>query len=85
MTEVLPSPTEPLLDAKVATASAAAGPGEEKHVSFHPLAVRITTAPDGEPEQAMIEHAREELAHSKRRVAVRTYRCAPQSSLSRTS
>ncbi|GAA5985842.1 hypothetical protein JCM10908_006299 [Rhodotorula pacifica] len=47
--------------------------GDEKHVSFHPLALRITTAPDGEPEQAMIINAREELARTKRRVGVRTY------------
>lgn len=58
---------------------------EEKHVSFHPLAVHITTAPEGEPEQTMVDHAREELSHRKRRVGVRTYRCDPPSVSSCTS
>lgn len=44
------------------------------HVSFHPFALRITTAPEGEAEQAMVVSAREELAHRKRKVGVRTYR-----------
>lgn len=52
---------------------------EDKHVSFHPLAVYITTAPEGEPEQTMVDHAREELSHRRRRVGVRTYRCDPGS------
>ncbi|BGP56981.1 hypothetical protein JCM8202_003510 [Rhodotorula sphaerocarpa] len=43
------------------------------HVSFHPFALRITTAPEGEAEQAMVASAREELAHRKRKVGVRTY------------
>ncbi|POY73839.1 hypothetical protein BMF94_3098 [Rhodotorula taiwanensis] len=45
-----------------------------KHVSFHPLALRITTAPEGEPEQAMVVNAAQEMAQRKRRVGVRTYR-----------
>lgn len=60
---------------------------EDKHVSFHPLAVYITTAPEGEPEKTMVDHAREELSQRKRRVRVRTYRCdcpAPVTSCSGT-
>ena len=65
------SPTSPSQE------SSAKADHEEKHVSFHPLAVYITTAPEGEPEQTMVDHAREELSHRKRRVGVRTYRCEP--------
>ncbi|GAA5874360.1 hypothetical protein JCM3774_005016 [Rhodotorula dairenensis] len=72
MVAVMPCQTPPTpLDDRPAAVNRAAD--QVKHVSFHPLAIRITTAPDGEPEQAMIEHARDELAHRKRRVGVRTY------------
>lgn len=45
-----------------------------KQVCFHPLALCISTAPDGEIELAMAHAAKEELAQRKRRMGIKTYR-----------
>ncbi|BGP10014.1 hypothetical protein JCM10049v2_005897 [Rhodotorula toruloides] len=59
--------------ASPASSSQSEGSNSRKQVCFHPLALCISTAPDGEIEKAMAQAAKEELAHRRRMLGIKTY------------
>lgn len=64
--------------ASPASSSQSEGSNSRKQVCFHPLALCISTAPDGEIEKAMAQAAKEELAHRRRMLGIKTYWCVPR-------
>ncbi|BGP34010.1 hypothetical protein JCM10296v2_005825 [Rhodotorula toruloides] len=59
--------------ASPASSSHSEGSNSRKQVCFHPLALCISTAPDGEIEKAMAQAAKEELAQRRRMLGIKTY------------